>query len=84
MLGPTTRAVVKRGSWTVKARASRIAISARSRRVTSQPPSAGSHETGSRSRSSASSAYGSPSSSSTVAAAPSGNAARRAAPTATR
>ena len=51
MLGPTTCAVVKRGSWTVNAAASRIAASARSRRVISQPSIAGSHETGSRSRS---------------------------------
>ena len=74
MLGPTTRAVVKRGSSTVNVRAPRIASSARSRRVTSQPPIAGSHDTGSRSRSRASRAYGAgPSNSASVAAAPIGN-----------
>ena len=68
MLGPTTCAVEKRGSSTVNVSASRITASARSRRVTSQPSSVGSHDTGSRSRSRSSSACGSvPSSSARVA-----------------
>ena len=44
MLGPTTRPVEKRGSSTVKVAASPMTCSARSRRRTSQPPSAGSHD----------------------------------------
>ncbi len=51
MLGPTTRAVEKRGSSTVNRLLSRSTRRAMSRRVTSQPPSAGSHDTGSRARS---------------------------------
>lgn len=77
MLDPTTCAVEKRGSSTVKTSESRITSSARSRRVTSQPSSAGSHETGSCSRSRARSGCGSSSSSAIVAAAPSGNVAAR-------
>ena len=50
MLGPTTWAVEKRGSSTVKRPASRITSMHRSRRVTNQPSSTGTHETGSRSR----------------------------------
>src|SRR5438445_2924644 len=74
MLGPTTRPVEKRGSSTVNVSASRIAASARSRRVTSHASSAGSHETGSCSRRRASKGCGSASSSSTVAEAPIGKA----------
>src|SRR5450755_204610 len=74
--GPTTRAVENRGSSTVNVSLSRITRDARSCRVTSQPPRAGSQETGSCSRSRRSSGWGSPSSSATVAAAPSGNPAR--------
>ena len=44
MLGPTTRPVEKRGSSTVNVAASPMTCSARSRRRTSQPPSAGSHD----------------------------------------
>ena len=58
MLGPTTRPVENRGSSTVNVAASFITSIARSRRVTSQPSSTSTHATGSRSRSSASSAYG--------------------------
>ena len=76
MLGPTTRPVEKRGSSTVNVAASRITCMARSRRVTSQPSSAGTQETGSRSRSRASSGWGSASSAASVAAAPSGKPAR--------
>ena len=72
MLGPTTRAVENLGSSTVKASASRITCSTRSRRVTSQPPSAGSHETGSSARSRASTGWGSDSSAATLTCAPSG------------
>ena len=71
--GPTTRAVENRGSSTVNVLLSRITRNARSWRVTSQPPRAGSQETGSRSRSRRSSTCGSPSRSATVTAAPSGN-----------
>src|ERR1022692_606583 len=71
--GPTTRAVENRGSSTVNVSLSRITRDARSCRVTSQPPRAGSQETGSCSRSRRSSGCGSPSSSATVAAAPNGN-----------
>ena len=62
MLGPTTWAVEKRGSSTVNRPASRMTSMHRSRRVTSQPPRAGTQETGSRSRRRASGAYGSASS----------------------
>ena len=47
MLGPITRAVEKRGSSTVNVSGSRIAVSTRSWRVTSQPSRLGSHDTGS-------------------------------------
>ena len=47
MLGPITRAVENLGSSTVNVPLSRSTRSARSRRVTSQPPSTGSHDTGS-------------------------------------
>src|SRR4051794_6456799 len=77
MLGPTTRAVEKRGSSTVNVASSRMTASARSRRVTSHASSTASHETGSRSRSRASSGCGSPSSSPRVAAAPTGKSALR-------
>ena len=50
MLGPTTRPVEKRGSSTVNVPASPMTCSASSRRRTSQPSSAGSHNTGARSR----------------------------------
>ncbi len=73
MLGPTTSAVEKRGSSTVKVSGSRITRSARSRLVTSQPSSAGSHDTGSLARSRWRSGCGSRSSASTVADAPIGN-----------
>ena len=73
MLTPSTRAVEKRESATVKRCASRITSMAAWYEVTSQPPSAGIHETGSRSRRRASSGCGSSSSSSTVTLAPSGN-----------
>ena len=63
MLGPTTCPVEKRGSSTVNVSGSRITCMARSRRVTSQPSSAGSHETGSCSRRRASTGCGSASSS---------------------
>ena len=72
MLGPTTCAVENRGSSTVKVAASRITLSARSRRVTSHPSSSGSHGTGSRARSCASRGCGSRASSASVVAAPSG------------
>ena len=58
MLGPTTCAVEKRGSSTVNVSGSRITCSTRSRRVTSQASSAGTHDTGSRSRSRASAGCG--------------------------
>ncbi len=47
MLGPTTCAVEKRGSSTVKVAASLMTWIQRSRRVTSQPSRAGTQETGS-------------------------------------
>src|SRR4051794_39089277 len=50
MLCPTTWPVEKRASSTVNVSASRIARRARSRLVTSQPSSAGSHDTGSAAR----------------------------------
>src|SRR5437763_12905805 len=75
MLGPTTRPVEKRGSSTVNVSASRMTASATSRRVTSQPASAGAHDTGSRSRSRARTGCGSSSSSASVTAAPSGKSA---------
>ena len=50
MLGPTTCAVEKRGSSTVNRPASRMTSMHRSRRVTSQPSSAGTQATGSVSR----------------------------------
>ena len=59
MLGPTIRAVEKRGSLTVKVALSRITAAARSHRVTSQPFSTGTQETGSASRSRASAGWGS-------------------------
>jgi hypothetical protein len=77
MLGPTTRPVEKRSSSTVNVSASRITPSARSRRVTIQPSSAGTHDTGSAARSRASAGCGSASSSASVTAAPSGNASAR-------
>src|SRR6187551_1264666 len=73
MLGPTTWAVEKRGSSTVKPAASLMTSMHRSRRVTSHPPSTGTHDTGSRSRRRANASYGSSSSWSRVIAAPSGN-----------
>src|SRR5881227_562460 len=72
MLRPTTWPVEKRGSSTVNVSGSRMTCSASSRGVTSQPPSAGSQDTGSCSRRRASSGCGSASSSSVVAAAPMG------------
>ena len=77
MLGPTTCAVEKPGWSTVYVSASRITCSTRSRRVTSQAPRAGDHDTGSRSRRRACRGCGSASSSASVAAAPSGKAASR-------
>ncbi len=77
MLGPTTCAVEKPGSSTVYVSASRMTCRTRSRRVTSQAPSAGTQETGSEARSPACRGCGSASSSSSVAAAPSGKAASR-------
>ena len=71
--GPTTRAVENRGSSTVNVSLSLITRNARSWRVTSQPPSTGSQETGSSCRSRRSSTCGLPSSSAIVAEAPSGN-----------
>ena len=59
MLGPTIRAVEKRGSSTVKAALSRMTCRARSRRVTSQPSRTGTQETGSAARSRASVGCGS-------------------------
>ena len=56
MLGPTTRPVEKRGSSTVNVSGAFITSIARSRRVTSQPSSTDTHDTGSCSRSRASSA----------------------------
>ena len=53
---------------------------ARSHDVTSQPPSAGTHDTGSAARRRASAGCGSASSSASVTAAPSGNAAARVTP----
>src|SRR3954454_19627964 len=76
MLGPTTCAVEKRGSSTVNCPASRITSMHRSRRVTSQPSRAGTHETGALSRSRASDAYGSLSSWFAVSSAPIGNSRR--------
>ena len=70
MLGPTTCAVEKRGSSTVKRSASRITSMHRSRRVTSQPPRTGSQATGSTSRRRASRSYGRPASTSSVTVAP--------------
>ncbi len=70
IIGPITRAVEKRGSSTVSESSSRIACSARSRRVTSQAPSAGIQATGSVARSRANSAWGSRARSSRVASAP--------------
>jgi hypothetical protein len=72
MLGPTIRAVVNRGSSTVKAALSRSTAAARSHRVTSQPFSTGTQETGSVSRSRASAGWGSSRSSARVRAAPRG------------
>ena len=72
MLGPTIRAVEKRGSLTVKAALSRMTAAARSHRVTSQPFSTGTQETGSASRSRASAGWGSSRSSASVTAAPRG------------
>jgi hypothetical protein len=46
MLGPTTRAVEKRGSSTVNAAASRMTSSARARERTTQPPTASTQATG--------------------------------------
>ena len=73
MLGPTTAPVEKRGSSTVNAAASRMTCIARSRRVTIQPSSAGSHDTGSSARRRARIGCGSRSSASTVTPAPRGN-----------
>ena len=56
MLAPTTCAVENLGSSTVNLTSSRITETARSCRVTSQPSTAGSHDTGSCSRSRASTA----------------------------
>ena len=50
MLGPTTCAVEKPGSSTVNVVESRITSSAKSYRVTSQAPIAGTQETGSSAR----------------------------------
>ncbi len=77
MLRPTTWAVEKRSSSTVKLPASLIARRARSRRVTSQASSTGTQETGSCSRRRARWGWGSPASSATVSAAPSGYRASR-------
>ena len=56
MLGPTTRPVEKRGSSTVNVSGAFITSIARSRRVTSQPSSTDTHDTGSCARRRASSA----------------------------
>ena len=56
MLGPTTCPVEKRGSSTVNVSAAPMTCSASSRRRTSQPPSAGTHASGARSRNRARSA----------------------------
>ena len=70
MLVPTTWAVEKRSSSTVKVASSRMTCSASSRLVTSHAESAGTHATGSLARRRARSGCGSRSSSSTVAASP--------------
>ena len=73
MLRPTTLAVEKRASSTVKVRLSRITVTASSYPVTSQPSSASTQDTGSVARSRARTAAASASSSPRSTRAPTGN-----------